>query len=92
MYDALKTCHKTEVSNLKSTWKNKEKELRDMHQRAELVSKSMDLRQIKIKVGQMERNKTSDVIATKKLQASLIKDRASSSEVKGLYVESCCKQ
>ena len=31
MYDGLKTHHKTEVSVLKSSWKNKEKELRDAH-------------------------------------------------------------
>jgi hypothetical protein len=39
MYKGLKTCHKTEVSDLKSSWKHKEKDLKETH-RADIVSKS----------------------------------------------------
>jgi hypothetical protein len=86
MYDALKTRHKTEVSNLKNVWKTKEKEVKDTH-RGELVSKSMDNRKLQIQVGQLERDKTSDTSATEKLEASILKDKASLSQVKVLYVE-----
>ncbi len=86
MYDALKTRHKTEVSNLKNVWKTKEKEVKDTH-RGELVSKSMDNRKLQIQVGQLERDKTSDANATEKLEASILKDKASLSQVKVLYVE-----
>ena len=87
MYDGLKTRHKTEVSLLKSTLKNKEKELRDAH-RTVLVSKNVEIRLLKNDVGQLERDKIGTTQQIERLEVTVSRGQSSLTEVRASYAAS----
>ena len=88
--DGTRIRHKAEVSDLKTSWKHREKDLRDTS-RAEISSRSMEIRLLKNEVNQLERDKTGESIVFEKLQASLVKEKAAHAQLKGVYIEACRK-
>jgi hypothetical protein len=85
VYEGAKTRHSAVVADLKASWKNREKDLRDTS-RAELVSKSVEIRLLKNDVDQFERDKTSRSNLLEKLKASLVKEKSAHTELKEVYV------
>jgi hypothetical protein len=86
LYEGAKTRHATVVSDLKASWKNKEKDLRDTS-RGQLVSKSMANRLLQNDVDQLQRDKTSDASVLEKFKASLVKEKAAHKELREAYVD-----
>jgi hypothetical protein len=80
-YDGAKTrCHKTEVSELKSTY------LKDTY-KTETRTKDLEKRCLATEVNQLERDVNTHLI--EKLQCTLSKERASLSKVRAMYATSC---
>jgi hypothetical protein len=86
LYDGAKTRHATVVSDLKASWKNKEKDLRDSS-RGELVTKSLANRLLKNDVEQLTRDKASGSDVLDKFKASLVKEKAGHKELKEAYMD-----
>jgi hypothetical protein len=89
-YDGAKTHHKTEVSDLKSSWKRKEQDLKETYN-TDIRTKEIEKWCLTAQVNQLEWDKTSKSFVLEKLQGTLVKDRPSLSKVKGIYVEAHCK-
>ena len=85
-YDGARTRHKAEVTDLKLAWKSREKDIRDTA-RAEIVQKSIQNRLLNNQVNQFERDKTSESNLLEKLKASLLKEKAAHTELKGVYID-----
>ena len=85
-YDGARTRHKAEVTDLKRAWKSREKDIGDTS-RAEIVQKSIQNRLLNNQVNQFEKDKTSESNVLGKLKASLLKEKAARTELKGVYID-----
>jgi hypothetical protein len=83
-YDGAKTRHKTEVSEIKSTWKRNVLDLKETF-RTDMRTRDIEKRGFKVEISSLERDKTSDAFALDKLQSTLVKERAAFNEVKLMY-------
>ena len=81
MYDSLKTRHQTQITEVKSTWKHREKDLKETH-RADMVSKNVELRLLKNDVIQLEREKTASTQAIAKFTVTVAKGQATLTELR----------
>jgi sugar-specific transcriptional regulator TrmB len=87
--EGVKTCHKTEVSEIKSTWKRNVQDLKETC-RTDMRTRNIEKTGLMVQVSSLERDKTSDGFAAEKLQSILVKERASFNEVKVMYAAACC--
>ena len=85
-YDGAMTRHKAEMFDHKTSWKSREKDLRDTS-RTEISAKSLQIRSLNNQVNQFERDKMNESNVLEKLKASLIKEKAAHSKLKGVYVD-----
>ena len=75
------------MTDLKSSWKNKEKELKDAD-RTQLVQNNFEIRLLKNDVSQFERGKTTTTQHIAKFEGTMSKGQATLTEVRALYAAS----